>query len=116
MPHLILHISPELAAQNWQPFFVKAHKILSAYADINICKSRINLVSNVYIGDGAPGQALIMFEVTLRPRPEDVIKAIGDSLFATLNAESEIALKAAGLQADPTMEIRILNHYWQKTN
>ncbi len=113
MPHLILHVSPTLAHHDWQPFFVKAHETLSPYAKISKCKSRLEVASRVHLGEGAPGEALIFLELAVRPRPEAVVKEMGDRLFELLKIESTAVLKEAHLQADPTLEIRILNHYWQ---
>ncbi len=113
MPHLILDLSPELAQENWQDFFKQAHAILSPYADIAKCKSRINVVSAVYIGENTAAEALIFLKVCLRPRPPEVLQAIGDQLFACLEAFIQPILERLQLQADPTVDIRILEHYWQ---
>jgi 5-carboxymethyl-2-hydroxymuconate isomerase len=114
MPHLTLHLSPNLAQEDWQDFFKQAHAILSAHADIAKCKSRVNLVSQVYLGENKQAEALAFLEVGLRPRPPEVLKQIGDQLFESLQAYLAPLLKRHALVADPTVEIRILEHYWQR--
>ena len=113
MPQVTLHLSPELQSENWNDFFAKAHAILSAYANIHDCKSRINVVSSVYLGEGTQAEALIYLEIALKPRPPEVLQAIGDQLFAHLSDSIAPILKKHGLQAKHSLEIRILDHYWQ---
>ncbi len=113
MPHLILHLSPELQAENWQDFFKQAHAILSQHADIAKCKSRINTVSQVYIGEHKRPEVLVFVELALRPRPPEVLKAIGDQMFDLLKTFVQPILKKHQVSADPTLEVRILEHYWQ---
>ena len=113
MPHVILHISPELQQENWPDFFKQVHAILSPHADIAKCKSRINAVSSVYIGENQNQEVLVFLELALRPRPPEVLKAIGDQVFECLKAYIKPILEAHHKTADPTLEIRILDHYWQ---
>lgn len=112
MPHLILNISPELAQYDYAPFFAEAHTFLSQYAAIEKCKSRVNTVSHVYLGQGEPEKVLLYLEVLLRPRSEEILNKIGEHLLAALKIWAESILKKTGFQADPTLEIRILNYYW----
>ncbi|MCX7123003.1 MAG: hypothetical protein NTV32_04950 [Gammaproteobacteria bacterium] len=113
MPHIILHLSPELKREDWHDFFKQVHLILSPYADIAKCKSRINDVSTVYIGEHQNPEVLIFLELALRPRPPEVLKMIGDQLFECLKAYIKPILEKHHWVADPTIEIRILEHYWQ---
>ena len=113
MPHLILHLSPELEQENWQDFFKQAHAILSPHADIAKCKSRINVVSSVYIGENKTNEAFVFLELVLRPRPPEVLKLLGDQLFECLQSCVKPVLAKHNRLADPTLEIRILEHYWQ---
>ena len=113
MPHLILHLSPELKNENWLDFFEKAHAILSPHANIAQCKSRVTDISSVYLGTHTKAEALIYLEVALKPRPEEVLNVIGDQLFECLNAFSTPILKKYHLLGEPTLELRLLEHYWQ---
>lgn len=114
MPHLVLHISPELQDQNWQGFFAKAHSFLANYATtVDSCKSRINVISHVYIGTGDKHNGLVYLELALRPRPEAMLKEIGDTIYSYLKTHVAAVLKEKSIKAEPTMEIRILSHYWQ---
>ena len=112
MPHVILEISPELQSENWQDFFAKAHAILSPYANINDCKSRINLVNSIYLGEGTQTETLIFLQVALKSRPPEVIQTLGEQLFAHLTAYIEPILQKRGLRARHTLEMRVLEHYW----
>ncbi len=113
MPHFVLHLTPELQDHNWQPFFAKGHELISKHANIQQCKSRVNVVSQAYFGMGEPHQALVYLEVSVKPRPPEVIQAIGDTLFAYLKEYALPILAAKKLTGAPTVEVRLLPHYWQ---
>ncbi len=113
MPHLTLHLSPALKTENWLDFFQQAHQILSPHAKIQSCKSRINEVSSIYIGQHQGNEALVYLELALLPRPPEVLKTIGDALFEALNRYAAPLIAKHHLQGTPTLEIRVITQYWQ---
>ena len=112
MPHLVLHLSPPLKNAPWLDFFAQTHKILSPYADILTCKSRINEISSVYIGHHTGQEGLIHLELALRPRPAEVLANIGQEVFECLKTHSAPIIAQHHLIVEPTLELRILEHFW----
>ncbi len=113
MPYCILRVSPTLADQSWTPLFEALHTLLAKYSKLENCKSRLEVASMTHLAEGGADRALFTLEIALLPRPPEVLKDIGDQAFQILQRYAEPILTQNNLRADPTVELRILNHYWQ---
>jgi len=113
MPHLHLLLSSNLNTFPFADFAHEAHQLLSQYANIAKCKSKLKFAADTYLGSDNQNQALIYLEVLLLPRPEEVLQEIGSKLFTLLQAYADPLLAEQHLQGKVNVELRVLQHYWQ---
>lgn len=113
MPYCILRVSPALSDQNWTPLFEALHALLAQYSKLEKCKSRLEVPPLTHLAEGGKDRALLALEIAVLPRPPEVLKEMGDAAFKILQDFVSPILAKAQLKADPTLEIRILHHYWQ---
>ncbi len=113
MPYCIVRISPSLASQHWTPLFEALHTLLAKYSKLEKCKSRLEVASMTHLAEGDADRALLTLEIALLPRPPEMLKEIGDAAFKILQDFTFPILTKTCLKAEPTVEIRILHHYWQ---
>ena len=113
MPHLNLKISANLSDFAFNHFAKEAHAILKEYANIEKCKSKLDVVKDFYIGSDPSNKGFVYLEVLVLQRPDETLKAIGQKLYDLLNAHAIPLIQSKNLQADVNLEVRVLQHYWQ---
>lgn len=113
MPHLTLTLSKNLQEFPFQQFAHQAHEILSEYANVAKCKSKLEFVDDFYIALDPSNKAIIYLQIAILSRPEDVLQNIGKRLFELLQNFAKPVLERLGLQAEVNLELHVLSHYWQ---
>jgi 5-carboxymethyl-2-hydroxymuconate isomerase len=113
MPHINLKISANLSEFAFHDFAKDAHAILKEYANIEKCKSKMEVIQDFYIGSDPSNKGFVYLEVLVLQRPEETLKAIGQKLYDLLNAKTLPLIHSKNLRADINLEVRVLQHYWQ---
>jgi 5-carboxymethyl-2-hydroxymuconate isomerase len=97
MPQIRLECSQQMAdSMETQAFFKSLHDLVvsKAEASLGACKSRVALVQDVYVADGAPNRDMVNLEIgLLSGRTPEVLTEVGSTALALLNA---MVAQAAG--------------------
>lgn len=113
MPHLNLKISNNLANFPFDEFAQAAHKLLSEYANIEKCKSKLEIIDHFYVGSDPKNKGFVYLEIGVLQRPEEALKAMGQRTYELLCSFANPLIQSLNLTADVNLEVRVLQYYWQ---
>jgi 5-carboxymethyl-2-hydroxymuconate isomerase len=90
MPQIRLECSQQMAdSLETQDFFKAVHDLMvsKAGASLGACKSRVAIVRDVYVADGAADRDMVNLEIgLLSGRAPDVLSEVGATALSLLNA------------------------------
>lgn len=112
MPHLILEHSSNIKQFDYEMLFSDYHQILSEYADIESCKSRVFVSENFLVGSGSDRSSFIHLQLFLMPGRSEAIKAeISEKLLNQTKAVLSFQLKEQNLSASLSVSTEDLQSY-----
>ena len=107
MPHLRIEYSSNVAGvPKPDDLFAELHSTLHEVGGVNTanCKSRIQKVSDFFVGDGSYGQAFVHLEVRLlEGRSAELKSALGEALLQVLL--QQISVHNSTLDLQTTVEL-----------
>lgn len=113
MPILTLKLSNNLTDFPFNEFAPTAHQLLSTYAKIEKCKTKLEISDTFYVGADNVDKGFAYLEILLLPRPDEMLKEIGQKFFALLNQYITPLAEKQDIKALVNVEIRLLQNYWQ---
>lgn len=116
MPHLIMEHSSNIKKFDYELLFSDYHQILSEYADIESCKSRVLVSENFLVGSGSGSgsgrSGFIHLQLFLMPGRSEAIKAeISEKLLNHTKAVLSSQLKEQNLSASLSVSTEDLQSY-----
>lgn len=107
MPQIRLECSQKMAdALDSAPLFKALHELVveKAGASLSACKSRVAVVQDLYVVDGAPDREMVNLEIgLLSGRASDVLTEVGSTALALLN--SHVAAVAGDLRVETSVRL-----------
>ena len=115
MPQVEIEYSANLADSfDARAFAGRVHEALveHAGADLLNCKTRLSALGDYLVGDGAPERAMVHADLRILPgRSDEQKQALAEGV---LEALTEAAKGAAGLDVQLTVEVRELGAHYLK--
>jgi len=115
MPHIIVEHSKNLKGLHYQNMFAGLHQLLSKYAAIDSCKSRVQIIDNFLVGTDPDQSGFFHINLLLMPgRSETLKNEISEKILEYVTPAVNEVVKNKNLRISLSISVNDLQCYLKK--